>query len=176
MAYGRVSSKWGNIICGIDEDGYIFGLWFENQKYFPRISEDEVFLNDIETEDQVHRTSLAGFKQLTDQVRAFEQGRLKNFDLPLKPRGTEFRLLIWKLLLEIPYGETTTYGELGKKAAVALGRETMSAQAVGGAVGHNPISIIVPCHRVVGSDGSLTGYAGGIEKKEGLLQHEKMHK
>lgn len=93
-------------------------------------------------------------------------------ELPLRPEGTAFRKLIWKLLLEIPYGKTATYGELAKKAAHALGKTQMSAQAVGQAVGANPIAIIIPCHRCVGSDGSLTGYAGGIHYKSALLQLE----
>ena len=86
----------------------------------------------------------------------------------------QFRTAVWKLLLQIPYGQTTTYGALAKQLAVLQGRPHMSAQAVGGAVGHNPISVIVPCHRVIGSDGSLTGYAGGIEKKSGLLTLENI--
>lgn len=92
--------------------------------------------------------------------------------LPLKPMGSEFRQLVWKILMEIPYGELTTYGNIAKEAAFRMGKERMSAQAVGGAVGHNPISIIIPCHRVVGTTGSLTGYAGGMEKKIKLLTHE----
>ncbi len=176
MYYGRMKSKWGSIICGIEEDGSIFGLWFENQKYFPAIGEDAVFVNDIDHEDAKFAAVIAGFQCMREQLEAYEEGRLKAFDLPLNPKGTEFRQLIWQLLLEIPYGETTTYGELGKKAAAILGRDTMSAQAVGGAVGHNPISLIIPCHRVVGSDGSLTGYAGGLEKKEALLAHENLHR
>ena len=91
---------------------------------------------------------------------------------PIHLIGSEFRRQIWNFLLEIPYGETTTYGALAKRIAKERGLERMSAQAVGGAVGHNEISIIVPCHRVVGSDGSLTGYAGGIDKKEKLLTLE----
>ena len=92
--------------------------------------------------------------------------------LPLRPEGTEFRRLIWGLLLEIPYGKTVTYGALAKKAAEILGKPRMSAQAVGQAVGSNPIAIVIPCHRVVGADGSLTGYAGGIHYKRALLQLE----
>ena len=92
--------------------------------------------------------------------------------LPLRPEGTEFRRLIWGLLLEIPYGKTVTYGALAKKAAEILGKPRLSAQAVGQAVGSNPIAIVVPCHRVVGADGSLTGYAGGIHYKKALLQLE----
>ena len=93
-------------------------------------------------------------------------------ELPLRPEGTAFRQLIWKLLLEIPYGQTATYGELAKKAALALGKPRMSAQAVGQAVGANPIAIIIPCHRCMGSDGSLTGYAGGVHYKQFLLALE----
>ena len=93
-------------------------------------------------------------------------------ELPLRPEGTPFRQLVWKLLLEIPYGETVTYGDLAKKAACRLGKAAMSAQAVGQAVGHNPIAIIIPCHRCIGADGSLTGYAGGIHYKKALLQLE----
>lgn len=93
--------------------------------------------------------------------------------LPLSPQGSEFAKLIWSLLCDIPYGETTTYGALAAKAAEAMGRAHMSAQAVGGAVGHNPISIIIPCHRVLGANGSLTGYAGGLERKLFLLNHER---
>ncbi len=92
--------------------------------------------------------------------------------LPLRPEGTEFRRLIWGLLLEIPYGKTVSYGALAKKAAEILGKPRLSAQAVGQAVGANPIAIVVPCHRVVGADGSLTGYAGGIHYKRSLLQLE----
>lgn len=93
-------------------------------------------------------------------------------ELVLAPQGSEFRQIVWKNLCEIPYGKVVTYGELAKKVAVQMGRERMSAQAVGGAVGHNPISVIIPCHRVIGADGSLTGYAGGIEKKRMLLELE----
>ena len=92
--------------------------------------------------------------------------------LPLLPIGGPFRQIIWQILCEIPYGQTTTYGEISKKAAARMGKEHMSAQAVGGAVGHNPISVIIPCHRVVGTNGSLTGYAGGVNKKIKLLEHE----
>jgi methylated-DNA-[protein]-cysteine S-methyltransferase len=92
--------------------------------------------------------------------------------LPLAPQGSAFRRAVWRLLTQIPYGEVTTYGALAQQMAQATGRERMSAQAVGGAVGHNPISIIVPCHRVVGANGSLTGYAGGVATKQRLLEHE----
>lgn len=93
-------------------------------------------------------------------------------ELPLAPQGTEFQRLIWGLLCEIPYGTVTTYGGLAKKAAARMGRAAMSGQAVGGALAHNPVSIIIPCHRVVGAGGSLTGYAGGLDRKIWLLDHE----
>lgn len=95
-------------------------------------------------------------------------------ELPLAPEGTAFRKLIWELLLEIPYGEISTYGQLAKLAAERLGKEKMSAQAVGGAVGSNPISIIIPCHRCLGAEGRLTGYAGGLHLKRFLLDLEKI--
>lgn len=94
-------------------------------------------------------------------------------ELRLAPAGTEFQQIIWKLLCDIPYGKTVSYGYIAKKAAAIMGRERMSAQAVGGAVGHNPIGIIIPCHRVIGADGSLTGYGGGLDRKILLLEHEK---
>lgn len=93
-------------------------------------------------------------------------------ELPLRPIGGEFRQHVWRLLCEIPYGEVTTYGEIAQKVAVKMNKTTMSSQAVGGAVGHNPISIVIPCHRVVGTNGSLTGYAGGIGTKVKLLELE----
>ena len=92
---------------------------------------------------------------------------------PLAPEGTEFQKRIWRYLLEVPYGEVCTYGALARRAAADMGAERMSAQAVGGAVGRNPISIMIPCHRCVGANGSLTGYAGGLERKRWLLRHEQ---
>ena len=93
-------------------------------------------------------------------------------EVPLAPLGGAFRQEVWKVLRQIPYGESITYSEIAKAVAARQGKDHMSAQAVGGAVGHNPISIIVPCHRVIGSTGSLTGYAAGIDKKIRLLEHE----
>ena len=100
-------------------------------------------------------------------------GRQPDFRPPLHPAGSAFRQAVWALLLQIPYGQTTTYGALARQLAQMQGIARMSAQAIGGAVGHNPISIIIPCHRVVGANGSLTGYAGGIEKKVQLLTLEQ---
>lgn len=99
-------------------------------------------------------------------------GERPDFLPPLHPCGTPFRLAVWRLLLEIPYGETTTYGALAQKLAEQLGKACMSAQAVGGAVGRNPIPIVIPCHRVMGADGSLTGFGWGLERKAQLLTLE----
>ena len=105
-------------------------------------------------------------------LAAYFSGRDSIPELRLDPQGTTFQKAIWEILLRIPYGQITTYGQIAKELAVGRGLSFMSAQAVGGAVGHNPISILIPCHRVVGSNGNLTGYAGGLEKKEALLQLE----
>jgi len=156
------SSPIGKILLASDGENLI-GLWNENQKYHggtvkePMIEKSDlkVFINTKKWLD----TYFANRKPLISE-------------LPLAPIGGEFRKVVWKILCEIPYGETTTYGEIAKKVASGLGKEKMSSQAVGGAVGHNPISIIIPCHRVVGKNGSLTGYAGGIDKKVKLLEHE----
>ena len=111
--------------------------------------------------------------QTKDWLDAYFRGETPAAELPLKAEGTPFRKMIWSLLREIPYGKTCTYGDLAKRAAAALGREKMSAQAVGGAARCNPISMIIPCHRCIGADGSLTGYAGGLERKKWLLDHEQ---
>jgi len=104
------------------------------------------------------------------QLRAYFSGQLKVFDLPLQPEGTEFQQRVWQELKKIPWGATTTYGEIAR----AL-RSPKSARAVGAAIGRNPLSIIVPCHRVIGRDGSLTGFAGGLERKSWLLNLEQEH-
>lgn len=112
------------------------------------------------------------FKATEQWLNSYFKGQRPKMDIPLQLEGSEFQKQVWGLLMDIPYGSTTTYGALAKHFAQKYGREHMSAQAIGGAVGRNPISIIVPCHRVLGSDGSLTGYAGGIDKKRQLLQIE----
>lgn len=143
----------------------LVGLWIEGQKYFQSTLPDDC----TETET-AEGFVLERAKKWLDRYFAGEKPDIS--ELPLAPAGSEFRRMIWKLLCEIPYGEVTTYGELARKAAALMGKRSMSAQAVGGAVGHNPISIIIPCHRVIGTDGSLTGYAGGIDKKIKLLKLE----
>ncbi len=142
----------------------ITGVWFVGQKYFEAsLSEEPVF-----------NEGLPIFAMTKDWLdRYFAGDKPLAAELPVSLCGSDFRRMIWRLLCEIPYGETVTYAKLAEKAAMLLGRRSMSAQAVGGAIAHNPISIIIPCHRVIGSDGSLTGYAGGIEKKKILLEHEK---
>lgn len=142
------------------EDGALTGLWIEGQKYFAAT------LDQGQTQQRESAPLLAA-KQWLDAY--FQKAPLP--PLPaLAPKGSAFRQEVWKLLLEIPYGKTTTYGALAQ--TLRSRGISAAAQAVGGAVGHNPISIIIPCHRVVGSGGSLTGYAGGIAAKLRLLEHE----
>ena len=159
-------SPLGKIFMASDGEALI-GLWLEGQKYFLQTLGPDA-----------KEADLPIFRQTAAWLDAYFAGKRPQSgsgtvsdaltELPrLAPRGSEFRQRVWRLLLEIPYGEVTTYGALAKKLGSSL-----SAQAVGGAVGHNPISILIPCHRVVGSDGSLTGYAGGIEKKAALLRLE----
>ena len=154
------ASPLGGILLAADETGLV-GLWFDGQKYFARTLPAEIV--------QKSTPILAEAARWLDLYFA---GRRPHFIPPLHLTGTEFRMAVWSLLQEIPYGEVTTYGELARQLAQRLEVPHMSAQAVGGAVGHNPISLIVPCHRVIGADGSLTGYAGGVDKKRRLLALE----
>lgn len=146
-----------------EKDGSLIGLWMEGQKYYSASFREEM-------SEKPDSPVLCQTKQWLD--RYFSGNKPQINELPLSPVGSEFRKAVWKILCEIPYGQTTTYGEIAQKMAEDRGLETMSAQAVGGAVGHNPVSIIIPCHRVVGTNGSLTGYAGGMEKKIWLLTYE----
>ena len=142
----------------------LVGLWIAGQKY------DEASIKGAESEICDTLPVFAAAKDWLSRYFAGERPAIS--ELPLAPAGSDFRQTVWKILCEIPYGQDTTYGAISRAVAASCGKEKMSAQAVGGAVGHNPISIIIPCHRVVGSDGSLTGYAGGVEVKSMLLQHE----
>ena len=137
----------------------ITGLWLEGQKYFASTLERDA-----------KEAELPVFEQARAWLEAYFSRRTLPALPPLDPKGSPFRQQVWKRLLEIPYGQTTTYGEITKDLKAA--GISAAAQAVGGAVGHNPISILIPCHRVVGSNGSLTGYAGGIAKKQFLLELE----
>ncbi len=145
------------------DDENLLGLWMEGQKYF----------GDTVSEAMLEKPNLPLFNKTRRWLDKYFQGKKPSpSELPLAPRGGEFRQAVWGLLCEIPYGEVLTYGQIAKKTARQMKKATMSSQAVGGAVGHNPISIIIPCHRVVGADGSLTGYSGGIDKKVRLLEWE----
>ena len=154
-------SPLGAILLSADELG-LTGLWFDGEKYFA---------DNLPTEHTDGETPI-----LSEAMRWLDiyfTGREPDFTPPLHPIGSAFRQAVWDMLLRIPYGQTVTYGELSRQLAKKRGLERMSAQAVGGAVGHNEISIIIPCHRVVGANGSLTGYAGGIDKKFRLLELEQ---
>ncbi len=143
--------------------GALVGAWMEGQKYFPSA------LPGAAREGE-GLPVLEQAKGWLDRYFAGERPAVR--ELALAPEGSEFQKTVWAILCAIPYGETRTYGWIAKKVAARRGLERMSAQAVGGAVGHNPISIVIPCHRVIGTGGSLTGYAGGLEKKIRLLAHE----
>ena len=161
MYYSTVFSSPIGMITLACYDDKLVGLWTEGQKYHgDTIPEAIVENNDIPV--------LGSAKNWI--VRYFAGEKPDIAELPLAPVGGEFRQSVWKILCEIPYGEVTTYGSIAKKIAVKTGRDSMSSQAIGGAVGHNPISIIIPCHRVVGSNGSLTGFAGGVQMKVKLLE------
>ncbi len=141
----------------------LIGLWMEGQKYF----------GDTVLGEMVEKSNISVFNATKRWLDKYFSGKRPTIsDLPLIPNGGEFRKDVWKILCDIPYGEVVTYGEIAKKMASRMNKTRMSSQAVGGAVGHNPISIIIPCHRVVGVNGSLTGYSGGIDKKIQLLQLE----
>lgn len=143
------------------EDEALTGLWFNGQKHFPAGTEQW-------TPQQEHQL----FQRLRLHLERYFSGEKLAQELRLAPQGSPFQLAVWELLLRIPYGETVTYGELAREIAGVRGVPTMSAQAVGGAVGRNPLTILIPCHRVVGCDGGLTGYAGGVDRKEALLRLE----
>lgn len=155
------NSPIGTILLAADETG-ITGLWFEGQKYFAQYLEPE----SVEKETPLLKTAI-------DWLCVYFSGKEPDFSLPLNAKGTDFQKEVWDILCTIPYGQTTTYGAIAKQLAVRRNVPQISAQAVGGAVGRNGISILIPCHRVVGSNGSLTGYAGGIDKKIKLLQLEQ---
>ena len=138
----------------------IVGLFIEGQKYF---------LASLR-EDMTDNGEIPVFKQAKNWLDRYFAGEKPSVkELSLAPEGSDFRKAVWQILCDIPYGKTIAYSDITKKITVNYGLDRMSAQAVGGAVGHNPVSIIIPCHRVIGKNGSLTGYAGGIEIKKKLL-------
>ena len=160
MLYTKsITSPLGPLFLASDGEA-LTGLWLEHQKYFAATLKG----------DPEERPDLSVFEATEAWLEAYFSHKPLPALPPIAPQGSSFRQAVWKLLLEIPYGETSTYGEITRKL-----RESgipAAPQAVGGAVGHNPISILIPCHRVVGTSGSLTGYAGGIEKKRFLLELE----
>lgn len=158
-------SPLGDILLA-SKHNQLIGLWIEGQKYYPFHFQEEV----VETDEN---PILMKTKDWLDRYFRGEKPAID--ELAFNPIGSEFRKSVWNILCEIPYGEVITYQDIAQKIARERGIPHMSAQAVGGAVGHNPISIIIPCHRVVGTNGSLTGYAGGIDKKIFLLQHEHVN-
>ena len=160
VSTAHYDSPLGGILIAADEVG-LTGLWFDGQKYFA---------NQLPAEHEERETPiLAEAKRWLD---VYFSGREPDFTPPLHPTGSPFRQEVWDILLDIPYGQTVTYGDIARQMAARRGLLRMSAQAVGGAVGHNEVSIIIPCHRVVGTGGSLTGYAGGIARKVKLLTLE----
>lgn len=156
----KYHSLLGEVLLASDGVNLI-GLWFINQKYYANHLEEHIEKNDLPI-----------FKETIKWLDSYGSGQNPPVQLKIKFNGTNFQQLVWKKLLEIPYGTTITYKELSIKIAKELKRTSMSSQAVGGAVSHNPISIIIPCHRVIGTNGNLTGYAGGLDKKATLLELE----
>ena len=153
-------SSVGDVLLAADETG-LTGLWFEGEKFYAL---------SLDPEHEERETPI--FAITRRWLDIYFSGHEPDCMPPVHMIGSEFRRCVWELLLQIPYGTTVTYGDLARQVARRRGLRRMSAQAVGGAVGHNEISIIVPCHRVVGTNGSLTGYAGGVDKKRRLLELE----
>jgi O-6-methylguanine DNA methyltransferase len=153
--YNKFSTSLGTIYATLHE-GKLSGIYFENGRHAPPIAAD-----------WQHDPDAAPFRALEQQLREFLAGTRRDFDLPLGPRGTPFQLRVWEQIARIPFGETITYTELASRAGAPD-----AMRAAGAATGRNPLSIVVPCHRVVGSDGTLTGYAGGLDRKRRLLELE----
>lgn len=194
MATQAYASPLGTIVLAADDLG-LTGLWFEGQKYFGRFGSTGLVVDrdmsgavgDTGVREQVHGAADGHIAAARAWLDAYFAGKRPSEMPPLHLLGTPFQLEVWNLLLTIPYGQTTSYGALAHElerqraqCADSLGRcpngqnpTRTSARAVGGAVGRNPVSIIVPCHRVLGANGSITGYAGGLERKKALLALEQ---
>lgn len=162
MTYTKYDSPIG-VLTLTEENNVLTGLYYEGQ-----FSEEETNLEQVDIKNQ------SIFKQVNQWLDGYFKGENRKINFDYKAQGTEFREQVWYELIQIPYGVTVTYRDIAKKVAKKRGKEKMSAQAVGGAVGSNPISIIIPCHRVVGADQSLTGYGGGIDRKAYLLERENL--
>ena len=153
------------LITLASQQNKLVGVWIEGQKYFGQI---------VDAQKQ-YQPNLPIFNKTKHWLDDYFNGKKTTIDtLPLAPQGTPFRHLVWDILCQIPYGQVITYGDIAKQIMQKTNTASMSSQAVGGAVGHNPISIIIPCHRVIGAKGNLTGYAGGINKKIALLKLENI--
>lgn len=151
------------ILTLLSDGQNITGLWIKEASY----SKDAKVV-------EVTHNELAVFEKVKEWLDCYFSGKEPEGIIPIKSEGTDFRKSVWKLLCEIPYGEVITYGDIAKKIALQTGKKKMSSQAVGGAVGSNPISILIPCHRVIGANGNLTGYGGGLDVKVRLLKIEGM--
>ena len=161
MFESRLHSPLGEVRLRSDGES-LKGLWFVGQ------------VNDAKDIDDIEiKNDLPIFGQVESWLESYFSGKQASITIPLQPKGTSFQQRVWQILQEIPYGKTMAYGEIAQRIAQEKGVETFSAQAVGQAVGKNPISILIPCHRVLGKNGALTGYAGGVYRKEKLLQLER---
>ncbi|MDR2592373.1 MAG: methylated-DNA--[protein]-cysteine S-methyltransferase [Chitinispirillales bacterium] len=156
----KIKSPIGTLTVSSDGTN-VTGLWIEGQKYFARTLEKGVLEKNVPI-----------FESVRDWLGVYFSGKRPNFTPPLVPKGNLFQKSIWDILCKIPYGQTTTYGAIADEYGQANNGKPTSARAVGGAVGHNPISILIPCHRVVGKNNDLTGYAGGLHRKKVLLKLE----
>lgn len=154
------NSPLGEILLVADDIG-LTGLWFDIEKYYK-----------LNTDKEHEEKDISILTEAKKWLDIYFSGKEPEFFPPIHLIGSDFQKEVWNILLKIPYGQTTTYGEIANKIAVKRGLKQMSAQAVGGAVGHNPVAVIVPCHRVIGKNGNLTGYAGGVDKKIYLLKLE----
>lgn len=161
LYYKKLASPLGEITLRSDGEA-LTGLWFADDKHYGAKDIAGAALTDLDV-----------FTQAEAWLAEYFAGREPKVSVPLKLQGSEFQMQVWRLLQDIPYGRLVTYGDIAKKIAAQKGVARMAAQAVGGAVGHNPLCIIVPCHRVVGANGSLTGYGGGMWRKVRLLELEK---
>lgn len=157
-----IDTRLGPMTAAVENEA-LTGLWFIGQKYYP-----------AKTAHWICAPEHPVFERLRRYLAQYFAGNAPLLAIRLEPAGSAFRKMVWDMLLKIPPGKVVTYGQIAKVIAKSRGLTTMSAQAVGGAVGHNPISVLIPCHRVVGLNGSLTGYAGGLDKKMALLQIEQV--
>lgn len=155
-----IDTPLGKAMAAAEADA-IIGFWFVGQKYYP-----------AKTGHWVEQAECPVFASLQTWLEGYFAGKIRAPDFPLAPRGTVFQKSVWDILLQIPYGTLATYGSIARQMTERQNKPHMSAQAVGGAVGRNPISVLIPCHRIIGSGGGLTGYAGGLEKKTALLRLE----